>query len=59
MELLTLESLRILARIHGLTLSDDELTRLLPLVQATRSLMDSLRGALTSDVEPSSQYRMI
>ena len=59
MEPISLDSLRVLARTQGLELSDEELAGLLPLVQAGRSLMDSLRETLTSDVEPSSQYRMM
>ena len=59
MKPLTLEMLRVLAEVQGLPLTDEELARLLPLVQAARPLMDSLRDALTNEVEPSSQYRMI
>jgi hypothetical protein len=59
MEPLTLDLLSALAKLQGLDLTDDELATLLPLVQAGRSLMDSLRDALSGDVEPSSHYCML
>jgi len=58
MEPLTLATLRVLAEAQGLDLSDDELAGLLPLVQASRSLMDSLRP-VPLEIEPSSQYRIL
>jgi hypothetical protein len=58
MESLTLDTLRVLAKAQGLDLTGEELAALLPLVQASRSLMDSLRG-LPLEVEPSSQYRIL
>ena len=58
MEPLTLDTLRTLAAAQGLDLTDEELAGLLPLVQASRSMMDSLRG-LSLEVEPSSQYRIL
>jgi len=58
MESLTLDTLRVLAKAQGLDLTDEELAGLLPLVQASRSLMDSLRG-FPLEIEPSSQYRIL
>ena len=58
MESLTLDTLRVLAKAQGLGLTDEELAGLLPLVQASRSLMDSLWG-VPLEVEPSSQYRIL
>jgi hypothetical protein len=48
----------VLAKAQGLDLTDEELAGLLPLVQASRSLMDSLRG-FPLEIEPSSQYRIL
>lgn len=59
MEPLTVDMLRTLAKAQGLELSDDELRGLLPLVQAGRSMVESLRDAPLTDVEPSSQYRIV
>jgi hypothetical protein len=59
MEPLTLDTLRAMALAQGLALSDAELERLLPLVQAGRSAMDALDGLALDDVEPSSQYRVL
>ena len=58
MEPLTLDTLRVLAEAQGLDLTDEELAGLLPLVRASRSMMDSLRG-VPPEVEPSSQYRIL
>ena len=58
MEPLTLDTLRTLAAAQGLDLTDEELAGLLPLVKASRSMMDSLRG-LSPEIEPSSQYRIL
>ena len=58
MEPLTLDTLRTLAEAQGLDLTDEERAGLLPLVQASRSMMDSLRG-VSLEVEPSSQYRIL
>lgn len=58
MNALTIENLRVLAAGQGLQLSDEELGGLLPLVQATSTLMQALRDAPLADVEPSSQYRI-
>lgn len=58
MEPLTIETLRTLAQAHGLTLSDDELSELLPLVQAGRKMMEAVAEMPLADAEPSSQYRM-
>jgi hypothetical protein len=59
MDAVTLDALRTLATAQGLQLTDEELARLLPLVQAGRALMQTLREATPSDVEPASQYRML
>ena len=59
MEPLTLDLLSALAKLQGLDLTDEELAALLPLVDAGRSLTHALRDALSSDVEPSSHYRML
>ncbi len=59
MEPLTIDTLRTLAKVQGLDLTDEELARLLPLVQAGRSLMAGLRDVPLGDVEPSSQYRVL
>ena len=58
MEPLTLDTLRTLAAAQGLELTDEELAGLLPLVQASRFMMDSLQG-VSLEVEPSSQYRIL
>jgi hypothetical protein len=59
MDPLTLDMLRMLATAQGLVLTDAELARLLPLVQAGRAVMDALASLPLDDVEPSSQYRML
>jgi len=59
MESLTLDELRALARVQGLDLTEPELARLLPLVQAARSMMETLRDVLPRDAEPGSQYRVL
>ena len=59
MEPLTIDTLRALAQAQGLDLTDAELGGLLPLVQAGRSMMESLREVPLIDVEPSSQYRIL
>ena len=58
MDPLTPDTLRTLAKVQGLDLTDQELASLTALVQANRSMFDSLRDALSPDVEPSSHYRM-
>lgn len=57
MESLTLDDLRALARERDLDLTDAELERLLPVVQAGRALMAAVPPL--GDVEPASQYRMV
>jgi hypothetical protein len=52
------DTLRIVARAQGLALSDTDLDTVLPLVQATRALLDELAGAPLDDVEPTSLYQM-
>ena len=59
MEPLGLDTLRTLAKAQGLELTDEELARLLPLVQAGRAVLDALAGVPLDDVEPASQYRML
>jgi hypothetical protein len=55
---LTRDALRVLARAQGLALSEADLDAVLPLVQATRALLDELAGAPLGDVEPTAVYRM-
>ena len=59
MEALTIDALRIWASLRGLDLTDQELTGLLPLVVAAREATESLDEALTAEVEPASQYRIL
>ena len=59
MEPLTVDALRRLAEDRNLQLTGDELTALLPLVQAARALTDSLRNAPVGDAEPAGQYRVV
>jgi hypothetical protein len=56
---MTKDALRALAQAQGLTLSDADLEGLLPLVQATRAMLDELNAAPLADVEPTSQFRML
>jgi hypothetical protein len=58
MDSLTIDTLKTIALLQGLTLTDQELTNLLPLVTATRAMTDSLREVLSSEVEPASHYRI-
>jgi hypothetical protein len=58
MEPLTIDALRTLATLGGLDLTDQELAALLPLVAATRSMMEPVRDALSSEDEPACQYRL-
>ena len=55
---LTRDTLRIAAQAQGLALSDADLDAVLPLVQATRVLLDELARAPLDDVEPTSLYLM-
>jgi hypothetical protein len=59
MEPLTLDTLKALAALEGLDLADQELAALLPLVAATRSMLDALGEALTGAHEPATQYRIL
>ncbi len=59
MEPLTIETLRIIAKAQGLELSDQDLHRLLPLVQAGRSMMEALATIPVTEIEPTSQYRIL
>ena len=56
---LTKDALCALAQAQGLTLSDADLEGLLPLVQATRAMLDELNAAPLAEVEPTSQFRML
>jgi len=56
---ITKDALRALAQAQGLTLSEADLDRLLPLVQATRALLDELAAAPLDDVEPTALYHML
>jgi len=58
MEPLTLGTLRTLALSQDLDLSEDELTGLLPLVQAGRAMMAALPSEALRDIEPACQYRL-
>jgi hypothetical protein len=58
-EALTLDTLRALARAQGLDLSDEDLGRLLPLVQAGRSLLAAIPPEALADLEPALQYRSV
>jgi len=55
---ITRDTLAALARAQGLTLSEADLDGLLPLVQATRALLDELAAAPLGDVEPTALYHM-
>lgn len=59
MEALTIDTLRTLAVLRGLELTDQELAALLPHVAAARSMMEPVRDALSGEVEPASQYRIL
>ncbi|HYB44628.1 MAG TPA: hypothetical protein VEL75_22830 [Candidatus Methylomirabilis sp.] len=59
MEPLAVDALRALARARGLELTEPELEGLLPLVEAARSMMESLRGAGLEGIEPACQYRIL
>ena len=59
MDSLTVDTLKTLALLQGLSLTDQELANLLPLVTATHAMTDSLREVLSSEVEPASQYRIV
>lgn len=56
---ITKDALRALAQAQGLTLSEADLDGLLPLVQATRALLDELAAAPLDDVEPTALYHML
>ena len=55
---LTRERLRATAEAQGLALSDRDLDTLLPLVRATRVLIDEMSAIPLDDVEPTSLYHM-
>jgi hypothetical protein len=55
---LTRENLRALAQAQGLALSDADLDALLPLVRATRALIEEMSALPLGDAEPASFYRM-
>jgi hypothetical protein len=56
---LTRDTLRALAQAQGLTLRDAELDALLPLVQATRAMIDEMATAPLDAIEPTVLYRML
>ena len=56
---ITKDALRALAQAQGLTLSEADLDGLLPLVQATRTLLDEMAAAPLDDVEPTALYHML
>jgi hypothetical protein len=56
---LTKDALRALALAQGLALSELDLDGLLPLVQATRAMIEELWAASLADVEPTAQFRML
>jgi len=56
---LTIDTLKTLASLEGLTLTDQELASLLPLVAATRAMMDQMRDVLSGEIEPASHYRIL
>ncbi len=56
---ITKDALRALAQAQGLTLSEADLDGLLPLVQATRALLDEMAAAPLDDVEPTALYHML
>ena len=56
---LTIDTLKALATLKGLDLTDQELRALLPIVAATRSMMEPVREALASEIEPTTQYRIL
>jgi hypothetical protein len=49
---LTPEAFKAMVRAEGLTLSDEEIARILRLVHGHRALMQSVRDALSSATEP-------
>jgi hypothetical protein len=53
------DTLRALARAQGLDLGEADLDGLLPLVQATRGLIDELAAAPLDDVEPTPLYHVL
>jgi hypothetical protein len=57
MEKLTVDVLRTLAKAQGLELSDAELASLLPLVEAGRSGLASIRD-IPLETEPAFQFRI-
>jgi hypothetical protein len=59
MEPLTLDTLKALATLEGLELTDQELAALLPLVAAARSTLEPLGDALAGEHEPATQYRIL
>jgi hypothetical protein len=59
MDPLTIDTLRTLATLQGLELTDQELAALLPLVVAARSMMEPVRDALSGEIEPAIQYRIL
>ena len=59
MEPLTLETLGVLARERGLSLTETELAALLPLVEAGRGMIEGLDALLARDDEPASHFHIL
>jgi hypothetical protein len=59
MEPLTLETLGVLARERGLSLTETELAGLLPLVEANRVTIGGLDAFLARDDEPASHFHIL
>ena len=58
MEKLSVDALRTLAKAQGLELSDAELAALLPLVEAGRNGLATIRD-IPLETEPASQFRIL
>jgi hypothetical protein len=56
---ITKDTLRALAQAQGLVLSEADLDGLLPLVQATRALLDDLAAVPLEGIEPGAPYQML
>jgi len=59
MDSLTIDTLKTLASLEGMTLTDQELASLLPLIAATRAMMEQMRDVLTGEIEPATHYRIV
>jgi len=54
---ITLDQLRMMAERAGLTLSEEELERLLPGVNRSRKQVSELRGLMSDSLEPAANFR--